>query len=143
MRTIKFRGKCAKDSKYAGEWVEGGLLQCEKSKDVLIVYSITDTCSCTYHVDPATVGQFTGLHDKNGKEIYEGDIIRSTRNGFGGVVMWHKCGYFYICENIFEDNSDCNGNYAKLGYMLENHPYFEIVGNISDNAPERLKGGEL
>ena len=58
MRIIKFRAKCAKDSRYAGEWVEGGVLQCEKSDDVLIVSAITDTCSCTYHVDPETVGQF-------------------------------------------------------------------------------------
>lgn len=93
-------------------------------------------------IKTSTIGQLTGFHDRNGKEIYEGDIIRSTRNGFGGVVKWHKRGYFYIREDIFEDDPDNNGDYAKLGYMLENHPYFEVVGNISDNPPERLKGGD-
>ena len=60
MRTIKFRGKCAKGSRYAGEWAYGSCVQCEKSDDVLITAAINDRCSCTYHVDPDTVGQLEG-----------------------------------------------------------------------------------
>lgn len=139
MRPIKFRGKRITD----GRWVYGGIAT-SPQKDSATIHTYDDDgyYARGYMVDPATVGQFTGLTDKNSKEIYEGDIIRSTRNGFGGVVMWHKRGYFYIRENIFEDDPDYNGDYANLGYMLENHPYFEVVGNISDNTPERLKGGE-
>lgn len=129
MRTIKFRGKCAKDSRYAGEWVEGGVLQCEKNDDVLIVYAITDTCSCTYHVDPATVGQFTGLFDKNGKEIYEGDIVRHDENS--------KC-YSIIYEEPmfrFAPNDDC--------FAFLNHPeLLEVIGNIHDDKKLLEKGGE-
>lgn len=134
MRTIKFRGK-----DFAGIWWYGYPSLYE---DNPVIHPL-QCVGASMLVDEDTVGQFTGLTDKNGKEIYEGDIIRSTRNGFGGVVKWHKRGYFYICEDIFEDDPDYNGDYANLGYMLENHPYFEVVGNISDNAPERLKGGEL
>jgi len=132
MRTIKFRGKCAKDSRFAGEWVYGGLLQCEKSKDVLIVYPITDTCSCTYHVDPATVGQFTGLFDKYGNEIYEGDIL--LYNGNRRTVEW-KYGTFGLSMHK-------NGFPFQAFYELP-VPIVDstVVGNVHDN-PELMKGGE-
>lgn len=117
MRTIKFRAKCAKDSRYAGEWVEGGVLQCEKSDDVLIVSAINDTCSCTYHVDPATVGQFTGLYDKNDKEIYEGDIIRHKDM----VKPYHVIydGYQFTP----------NDGFRSLSYPK----HWEVIGNVFDN----------
>lgn len=138
MRTIKFRGKCAKDSRYAGEWVEGGVLQCEKSDDVLIVSAITDTCSCTYHVDPATVGQFTGLVDKNGREIYEGDFINYDGSTWGGVVQWHPNGYFFINDSYGKKYPRCD-SYRPLGDMLDGRPLV-VVGNIHD-SPQLLKGG--
>lgn len=60
MRTIKFRGRCEKESRYAGEWVEGSLVQC-KDGTTLIVVAHSDNCTSTYHVDPETVCQFTGM----------------------------------------------------------------------------------
>lgn len=131
MRAIKFRGKCAKDSRYKGEWVYGGLLQCEKSKDVLIVYSITDTCSCTYHVDPATVGQFTSLYDKHHNEIYEGDILKAGNIGLLEVRFVR--GVFAFLWNGNLDDEYPTGS--------PTHEWAEVIGNIHDN-PELLKGGE-
>ena len=169
MRTIRFRGKCAKDSKYAGEWVEGGLLQCEKSKDVLIVYSITDTCSCTYHVDPATVGQFTGLTDRNGKEIYEGDIIKVREyenllmkefsdepDRFDMFTLEEIRGELlkeYISPVVFDEGgfliATIQGSYdmwlaCLFGDMKRSSPSFdfEVIGNIHDNPDLIEKGGE-
>lgn len=129
MRTIKFRGRCAKDSRYKGEWVYGGLLQCEKSDDVLIVYSITDTCSCTYHVDPATVGQFTGRYDKKGNEIYDGDILQDDDKRRYQVTWDIQLSRWSLVYG--------SGYYS----MTEVEIHFQVIGNIHDN-PELLKGGK-
>lgn len=129
MRAIKFRGKCAKDSRYKGEWVYGGLLQCEKSDDVLIVYSITDTCSCTYHVDPTTVGQFTGRYDKKGNEIYDGDILQDDDKRRYQVTWDIQLSRWSLV-------------YGSAYYsMTEVEIHFQVIGNIHDN-PELLKGGK-
>lgn len=143
MRTIKFRGKCAKDSRFAGEWVYGSCVQCEKSDDVLITYAINDRCSCTYHVDPATVGQYTGLTDKNGKEIYEGDIVSHPWKDpiFGDLVETGQFVHSTICFNngAFVVNYRLQGEYIYLQDFVR-LKCLEVIGNIHDN-PELLEEG--
>lgn len=121
-REIKFRGK-RKDN---GEWVYGGYID-ENS----IAVSIADD-SCNYYsiddisVDPNTIGQFTGLKDKNEKEIYEGDIL-DTSEGLG-IVTWTDFDGGY--DIIFEDG--CN-----VGIWEYAPGNVFVIGNIYEN-PELL-----
>ena len=79
-----------------------------------------------YEVYPETVGQFTGLHDKDGKEIYEGDIFK-TSNGFVAVVEWDAENGRFLGFTVDR----------KIVYVGR-EPAVEVIGNIHDN-PELLK----
>ena len=118
MREILFRGKTEK-----GEWIEGFYV-----KDVIETY-IYDRYRNTrmQSVIPETVGQYTGLTDKNGKKIFEGDIIK---------------GYWNVTLVIFYDEVSTSYRVkTSTGHEREPSYYgvekFEVIGNIHDN-PELL-----
>ena len=86
----------------------------------------------TYEIIPETVGQYTGLLDKDGKKIFEGDIIRvdDTENA---VVEYDETSAFYMA--VF-DRAE-----SDFGSLIEQYPNVEIIGNIHDN-PELSKGSD-
>lgn len=131
MRTIKFRGK----SEIAGGWIYGYYFSYQSIMEETPVYSIVPPEYSSrpmgyFHVNPETVGQFTGVLDKNGKEIYEGDILLIDSEGsmeiYNEVGIKDGC-FGYIGENTGELLPFC------LNKVTE-----EIVGNIHD-TPELLK----
>jgi len=150
MREIKFRGKCVPDSKYAGQWVTSGYVapdaDCKKRDEGLIVKYLGGNTTITYHVDPATVGQYTCLKDKNGKEIYEGDVLKShfSLEPFG-IVTWHDNGYFFV-DTSFGEWRSLDYACIPLGDLMgkqidDERVQIEVIGNIHDN-PELLKEDE-
>jgi uncharacterized phage protein (TIGR01671 family) len=131
MREIKFRGKRLDN----GEWIVGSYIEAE-NRDRSIAHQIVPYKSggVVREVDPATVGQYTGLNDNNGKEIYEDDIINYVYCGFDrrGAVRYENnlCGFDFIDK---EGMITIISSYEARTYC--------IIGNIHDN-PELLKGGD-
>lgn len=145
MRTIKFRGK----NLHNGKWVCGYLSDVDNTpigKVGIINSKPFSGCEESTMVIAESIGQFTGLHDKNGKEIYECDVLKNnlSDNPFG-VVTWHNDGYFFIDCGFGKFPINANG-YNPLGKMLVlkidnvKDVFFEVIGNIHDN-PELMEGG--
>lgn len=129
MREIKFRGK----QRRTGKWFYGNLYV----KDIYgRTHICTTKCGC-FDIDPETVGQFTGLMDKNGAEIYEGDIVKWSNGMLYAVKFWD--GMFYA--SIEECNEGIFGGFPLHRLIEYEDGRCEIVGNIYDN-PELLKGGK-
>ena len=115
-REILFKGK----RKDTGEWTEGYFF---KSWDkVFLLWGMTGDCPNMEEVVPETIGQFTGLCDKNGKKIFDGDIVESP-NGTQGFIEWQnaECAFLVNIGDDWQTMDDC--------------PY-EVVGNIYDNKEE-------
>lgn len=122
MRTIKFRGKRVDN----GEWVTGYVLFSKDNSEAVIA-KLTDTESVCENVDPNTVGQFTGLLDKNGKEIFEGDVVDFDNYLQGRSYVEFDSGCFRVASPNYT---------TTLTYHVSLHTH--IIGNIHDN-PELLK----
>lgn len=146
MRTFKFRGKDIK----TGEWVHGDL-------HVLCDRPHIHTEPTTYpfagkrsFIDPATIGQFTGRHDKNGKEIYDGDILLWTRKNVhieGRPVqdLLYKCVVYYDddkCAFQFRCELSCGACVGLLDFDDDraDESFVEVIGNVFDNSSLIEKG---
>lgn len=129
MREIKFRGRSC------GFWAYGNLhiRKHDEFGDCAYIIGFTQNPSSTI-VDINTIGQFTGLHDTNGKEIYEGDIVKYlsfAREEVGYIGFHVRSASFRV---IAEHTDYGIGNRGKL-----HESELEVIGNIYDN-PELLKG---
>ena len=136
-REIKFKGKSKRD----GRWWFGNL--CVKgTKGNTQIYD-PEYGGC-FEIDSDTVGQFTGLHDKNGKEIYEGDILcirQHELNILRGAFRETEI----ICVVEFRNGAFIPVMSNGIGYNWSNFIYgvtptkdYTVIGNIYDN-PELLK----
>lgn len=122
-REILFRG-----INFQKEWVYGDLFHSYANNDMAILYYREGSKTPTFDaVFSESVGQYTGLKDKNGNKIFEGDIVEFTNLDLPNMVIRFDNGSFMLCE-------DENSTYEELrmNYVVE------VVGNIHDN-PELIK----
>jgi len=166
MRDIEFRGRCFKkyeELRYKeisyGDWVFGSLVhQTDFYGTPVDRYYIVDGTDTEdydigpgYWVDKGTVGQYVGRKDKNGKKIYEGDILVGKdcpfcwegENNYYGEVIWlyDKCRFgIWVYRRPGSDVAGrVSGN--TVGLDKWNPDLWEIIGNIYDNPELTFEGG--
>lgn len=152
---ILFRGKRViepiKIERYAPDgWVYGGLLQCDDEEAYILPYDVSgemyinkpyrfrandfDCSVMLAKIDPQSIGQFTGLVDKNGNKIFEGDIINYEYEMFDKQKAFVKYVIRYNVEEArFRAELTKDGIIYDLLTFRETQKRAEVVGNIYDN----------
>lgn len=133
MREILFRGKHI----YTGRWIEGSYVHrtkfCGDTDDAHFILSgggfDCGEYGAAFTVDPETVGQYTGLEDRNGRKIFEGDIVAHVEfPDEPTLICWHKSGF--AIKGLWYESD-----------ILRYIKHIEVVGNIHDN-PDMIDGGQ-
>ena len=172
MRDILFRGQTRRKGEYivnmAGDkceshWVYGGIFPQNKDGDFAIIYQQEPEIR-KFTVYAETVGQFTGLTDKNGRKIFEGDIVQYNiyddfdcqsvvkfgeynQDGSAGEYSARKCIGFYVdvdnftCPDWCENNPDYFPKHFIQQNVLEIARDCQVIGNIHDSL-ELLEAGD-
>lgn len=140
MREILFRGRRLDN----GEWVEGYYMRYGWTGDIKDRIMMDGASALYAHeVDPATVGQFTGLVDKHGMKIFEGDVVRYTNHVEDiyheeiGVCVFEQLESNFCLQRTVQNPA----NYpvpktTHTVYLISNVEYeavYEVIGNIHDN----------
>ena len=138
MREILFRGKTAE-----GKWIEGDLYLSRLKSIVMISYYTEHGNRMTKTVNPETVGQYTGLTDKNGNKIFEGDILQQYDNvwlnGHTTGQLRELCKFEVYYDEPYAGFTPCIWRDDDREKYNFNEDYCIVIGNIHDNL-ELLKG---
>ncbi|MDA45562.1 hypothetical protein DZD26_03645 [Listeria monocytogenes] len=133
MREIEFRGQ-----NINGHWAHGNLAIIKEKLDraeIGAYISNSAGAPFAYQVRPETVGQYTGLKDKNGNKIFEGDSVRNINGEYSYIGIVNKDRYtFYIKGVAPKDNYD----FADVSDTVTGKSSLIVIGNIHEN-PELLE----